>query len=60
MTICQQNRKNILNWMSNLDTFASLIDPLADKNEFQIIDRGTSSEVFKCKEKILIPQITKF
>ena len=60
MTICQQNRKIILNSMSNPETFASLIDPLADKNQFQIIDRGTSSEVFECKEKILIPQITKY
>ena len=46
--------------MSNPNTFASLIDSLADKNQFQIIDRGTSSEVFKCKERILIPQTTKF
>ena len=46
--------------MSNPNTFASLIDPLADKNQFQIIDRGTSSEVFKCKERVLIPQTTKF
>ena len=46
--------------MSNLKTFAFLLDPLADKNQFQIIDRGTSSEIFKCKERVLIPQTTKF
>ena len=40
MTICQQNRKIILNSMSNPNTFDSLIDPLADKNQFQIIDRS--------------------
>ena len=46
--------------MSNPNTLASLIDPLADKNQFQIIDRGTSLEKFKYKEKVLIPQTTKF
>ena len=48
MTICQQNRKIILNAMENQNTFANLIDPLADKNQFQIIDRGVSTSVFRC------------
>ena len=59
MTICQQNRKIILNAMTNPNTFANLIDPLADKNQFQIIDRGVSTSVFRCKERVLFPQTTK-
>ena len=59
MTICQQNRKIILNAMVNEKTFSNLIDPLGDKNQYQVIDRGVSTSVFRCKERILFPKTTK-
>ena len=51
MTICQQNRKIILNSMSNPNTLASLIDPLADKNQSQQQIEGQAQKYSNVKKE---------